>query len=367
MKIRAACFAALSAAMLATGGSAARPDLRPAGSAGSLTIRPGHVFRANSYVYRPLPRHARLDPRSRMFVASLLRQIRQYYGHAGVNTDSYTPSVFIVGRRQPTVRVRALRWSDPYWIFPPLQAQWNAVPVPGNFTPASGSDQEAVIYQPSTHRMWEFWRARRTGATVRNSAGQLVAEWGAQWGGRMDNIQRNPGYWVTSPRGYKFGTTASGIPLLAGLMTIQEQRRGVIDHIIGLAIPEPAARRWTFPAQRTDGLSTAADAIPEGTIFRLPASLKLDRLAMDPYARMIAKAVQRHGMIVWDRSGAVGFRAENPAGNYPASANPYYGPGGIFRCPPGSDPSHPPGVCLGFNRLAGFPWSKLEVILPPRS
>ncbi len=149
-------------------------------------------------------------------------------------------------------------------------------------------------------------------------------------------------------------------------MTVQEQQRGVIDHVLGLAIPETAANKWTFPAQRTDGSSTAPDAIPEGTMFRLPATLDRDRMRMDSYARMIARAVQKHGMIVWDTSGGVGFRAENPAGNYPLSANPYYRAGGSLRCPPHTNPDNPPAQCASSNRLASFPWDKLQAILPPR-
>jgi hypothetical protein len=122
--------------------------------------------------------------------------------------------------------------------------------------------------------------------------------------------------------GYKFGVTASGIPFLAGLLTVDELRRGAIDHILGLALPETLAGRWSYPAQRTDGESHSADAIPEGTIFRLPANLDLDAVTMDPFARMIAKAVQKHGMIIWDISGVVCFRAENPANRYP-EGHPY--------------------------------------------
>lgn len=330
----------------------------------SLTITPGHEFDARSYVYKPLAPNAKLDSKSRVYVANLLRQIKRYYGHADVNVSEYTPSIFIVSKDQPTVRVRALDWSDPAWRFPALQAQWEAVPLPAKFAPARGTDQEAVVYQPSTHRMWEFWLMRKTGARVKNSAGRLVDEWGARWGGRMNNIQRNPGYWITTPQGDTFGTTATGIPFLAGILTVQEQQRGVIDHVLGLAVPEIAFGRCSFPAQRCAPTSHSRDAIPEGTMFRLPATLNLNAIQMDPYARMLAKAVQRHGMVVWDSGGTVSLRAENPTINY--FADPYYTPGGIFRCPAGTNPSNPPQRCWSYNRLRGFPWSKLQVLKPMR-
>ncbi len=331
---------------------------------GSLTIRPGREFTAGSYVYKPLPAHAKLDPKSHQYVASLLWQIKHYYGVPDVNVTKYTPSIFTVPSDQPTVRVRAIDWQDPTWTFPPLQARWNAVPLPDNFAPAAGTDEEAVVYQPATHRMWEFWLMRKTGARVTNSAGRQVDQWGARWGGRMDNIQRNPGYWITTSQGYTFGYTATGIPALAGILTVQEQQRGVINHVLGLAVPEVAYGRCSFPAQRCAPTSHSPHAIPEGTMFRLPARLNLKAIPMDPYARMLAQAVQRHGMVVWDHGGAVAFRAENPIVNY--AIDPYFRPGGIFRCPPRTDPANPPEPCWPSTRLRGFPWTKLQVIKPLR-
>lgn len=341
------------------------PSLLPGPIVGpSLTITPGREFAAGSYVYRPLSPNAKLDPKSRTYVASLLQQLKRYYGHADVNVGEYTPSIFIVAADQPTVRVKAVDWSDPKWTYPRLQARWNAVPLPKKFAPAQGTDEEAVVYQPSTHRMWEFWLMRKTGAKIKNSAGGLVDEWGARWGGRMDNIQRNPGYWITTPQGDTFGTTAIGMPFLAGMLTVREQQRGVINHVLGVGVPDIAFGRCSFPAQRCAPTSRSADAIPEGTMFRLPAALNLDALPMDPYARMLAKAVQSHGMVVWDSAGTVGFRAENPTVNY--ARDPYYSRGGIFRCPAGTNPSDPPPECWSYNRLRGFPWSKLQVLKPMR-
>lgn len=338
----------------------------PADSAESLTIRPGREFAADSYVHRRLPDDAPIDPRTGGFVAEILRMIREHYGHASVNIDGDTPPIYIVPADQPTVRVRYVNWSNRAARFQPLQERWAEVPLPDDFEPSRGTDNEAVIYQPSTGRMWEFWALRRTGAQVMDSAGRQRPEWGAQWGGRMDSIATNPGYWETvQPQGYKFGTTATGIPFLAGLLTIEELRRGEINHVVGFSLPEAAADRWTFPAQRSDGRSTRPNAVPQGTIFRLPADLDLDAIDMDPFARMIARAAQRHGLILWDTSGVVGFRAENPGPRY-RDGHPFWKENGLLRCPreasfPGSQ--HVYG-CWPPRRLAGFPWDRLQALSP---
>src|SRR3989344_3511553 len=314
----------------------------PPSPLGSLTIRPGTEFAADSFVHKPLPDNAELDSQSAIWVASIQNQISKYYGVAAVNYRQYAPTIFVVPASQPTVRVKAWDRNNAAWSFAPLQAKWDAVPLPLDFQVSLGTDQEAVIYQPSTGKVWEFWLMRKTGTKVTDSVGQLVDEWGARWGGRLDNISSNPGYFPTengdwyTTTGIKYGTTATSLAFLGLTMTIQEQQAGVIDHAVGVALPETRAYPvWSFPANRSDGKIQSVDAIPQGTTFRLPANLNLDAMTMDPYALMIAKAVQKHGMVVWDTAGAVSFRAENPANLYPQGQDPYTKVGGILNCPNG--------------------------------
>jgi hypothetical protein len=332
-------------------------------NAESIIIQPGREFAPDSYVYKPLADDAPIDPKSAIYVDNIQKQIKEHYGRAAVNIDSWTPPIYLVPADQPTVRVKYIDWENPTSNVPQLQSQWMAVPIPDGFHPSPGTDLEAVVYQPSSGKMWEFWAMKKTGARIVDSTGKEVDEWGAKWGGRMDDIASNPGHWVTTQEGYKFGTTASGIPFLAGIMTVAELKRRVIDHVLGVALPETLAGRWSEPAQRTDGVTNSPNAIPEGTIFRLPASMNLDAMEMDPFARMIAKAVQKHGMIVWDVSGAVGFRAENPANQYP-DGHPYWKEGGIMRCHQGALASDSKWLyaCWAPERLQGFPWKELQAL-----
>jgi hypothetical protein len=146
----------------------------------------------------------------------------------------------------------------------------------------------------------------------------------------------------------RFGATASGLPLVAGLITIDDLERGRIDHALAIAIPDVARGRFVPPATRTDGASAGPSAIPEGTRFRLPASLDLDALGLPPLTRMIARAAQRYGMIVRDRADVVAFYAEDP------------GPTGnttLAMLLGGASPG---------QALTPFPWNRLEVVAPSR-
>ena len=322
----------------------------------SLVLTPGREFAADSYVHKPLAADAPLEEHSAEYVAEFRRQIRTYYGNANINTHDYTPPVFLVGRDQPTVRVRAFDNKKPSWTFKPLQDLWQHVPLPDDCKSSPGTDMEAVVYQPATGRYWEFWQMQKTGARIRDSSGREVDEWGARWGGFIPDLKQSPGYYPPTREGYKFGTAATSLPLLAGLITIDEQLRGEVDHALHIALVDTL--RWDYysrPAQRSDGHvppEKNSYAIPEGAVFRLPAGLDLGKLPMEPYARMIAKAVQKHGMVVRDKAGAVTLYAENPAGRYAVDPYPW-----IFRSStPGGKP------IPAYAVLRSFPWDKLQML-----
>ena len=108
-------------------------------------------------------------------------------------------------------------------------------------------------------------------------------------------------------------------------MRTAELQAGRIDHALAFAIPHTKLwKSWSWPAQRSDGDTDSADAIPEGARFRLPADLDIDALRLPPVTAAIAKAVQRYGMVLRDKSGAVSFYAEAPTGAdpYPRSSRP---------------------------------------------
>jgi hypothetical protein len=274
---------------------------------------------------------APLSPRSSAYVLRL-RDAVQRYG-AWINTTQWSTAVYTVGAEQPTTRVTL---DKPPGVNPGLRAALAEVPIPGGARPSLDADAAMVIWQPCTDRMWEFWRAR------------LASDgWHAAYGGAMTGVSQNVGYF---PRNPGWGATATGLPLLGGLIRIGELRMGRIPHAVAVDIPDPRAGVFAWPAQRTDGTSADSGAIPEGTRFRLDPSLDLSKLQMSPVVRALARAAQEYGMIVIDRAGAVAFSAEDPT---PTGGNPYAGPTGFFG-------GRTPG-----QLLQQFPWSALQVIKAP--
>jgi len=309
------------------------------------------LFAPTSYLNRALAANAPLDPASTVMVGELVSQVHAEERFQGsqptVNTSHCSSPVYVVPADQPMVAVAVVPPR-----FDSLPQQFASVPIPPDAQPdTSCPDSDMVVYQPSTDREWEFWQAEQTDTGWQAAyGGEIGPELNAD-GTTMRGVSQNPGYFQDPPLGFgrRFGATATSIPLLAGLQTIAELQAGSIDHAVAFAMLSPAAC-FRFPAQRQDGDAAARSnllAPPEGAFLRLPASLNITALNLPPYVDMLARAVQRYGMVLRDRGGTTAFLAEAPQ---PGAEDPYPA---IFG---GQSPQH---------LLESFPWSSLQVLAVP--
>jgi len=329
-------LAAMCLAMLLLAGSASAGGVRAPGYGGLPRL-----FAPNSVWNKPLARNAAIDPSSEEMVAYLNEEVdREEAAHIGpwIQTDSYSTPLYIVGPRQPRVKVAL---SDPTASWRKgLQRVFTKVPIPPRAQPAAGSDGHMTVWQPKTDTLWEFWQASK------QSDG-----WHASWGGAIKHVSQSRGYYTTSSwpglSQPNWGATATSLPVIAGTMTVKELRSPWIRHALAVDLPSPRAGVYSWPAQRTDGYGPQ-NAPPEGARLRLPADLDLETLHLPPMTLKIARAVKRRGMIVRDQTGtAIGFYAQDPVG---WKSDPYYGANGIF------------GNQMPSQVLATFPWKRLQVL-----
>jgi hypothetical protein len=297
--------------------------------------RPRHVFAPTSFWYQPLPQTTPLHANSANFVAEFLRQKQAYYGTVSINTRAYACPVYVVGPEVTPVAVTEWDCQNKGSKDPLLAQQWRAVPIPDYAAPADGTDAEMCIYQPSTDSLWEFWQARK-----------VNGKWEACWGGGMTNVSQNPGIWERHR-----GTTATSLPFIGGQITAEELRRGAIEHVMGIALVDlekPGVVSW--PATRSDGYNPKDEPnrIPEGLRFRLDPSVDVEALDMHPVGKIIARAAQKYGFVVWDKAGAITLRADNPKSfTQQGQEDPYPE---LFESKP------------AWSILQGFPWHKLQFL-----
>jgi hypothetical protein len=281
-----------------------------------------------------------LDPNSAAMVSAFDEEVAaEVQSDAGpnINTTKWSVPVYTVPADQPTVKVTVT--LENIWATPALQAAWDAVPLPPNAQPAAGTDKHLVVWQPSTDRLWEFWRLEQT-----------AEGWQAPWGGAMQNVSSNPGVygpeaWPGAQTGW--GGSASSLSLAGGLITLEDLALGEINHALAIAIPNVRAGVYASPAQRDDGTSADPLSLPEGAHLRLDPTLDLAALHLPRLTLMLAKAAQRYGIFVRSRAANVAFYGQDPI---PTGTEPYTGPGGYFE---GQRPN---------ELLASFPWSHLQLL-----
>ena len=303
----------------------------PASALASYPFGPTSVWR-DSVTSAPVARTSAAQ------VAHLTGTVTDRYGGvAAFNNHSYANSYYVATATTPRVDVAFDDCQGKGYVPTGLTGpggQFTGVPIPAGAVPAAGTDKALSVYSPATDQLWEFWLAERDAA----------GRWRACWGGRIDAASKSPGYFPGT-----FGATATGLSHTAGMVSLADVRSGRIEHALSLAIPEPAAapsRSW--PAQRTDGVSTHPSAVPEGTRLRLDPAVDVAALGLHPVAAMIARAAQQHGFIVTDRAGAVAITAESGEATRRATGvNPW---------------DSLLGGTPDYAVMKGFPWHRLQAL-----
>ena len=326
-----AAAAAAALVLLTASACAPGPDRAP--------VLAGAIFGPGSEWRRDVS-DAPLHPDSAALVAGLVGQVSRYYGTAAFNVHQYNTSLVVADRDTPRRDVAFDDCQDKGYVpeqlySPRAGAHFADVPIPDDAVPAAGTDAQLTVLDPDSDQLWEFWQARRTDDG-----------WAACWGGRIDDVTNSPGWF---PDG--MGASASGLATVGGMVRIAEARAGEVDHALSLALPEVAD--WSvvsWPAQRSDGWNPDAEPhrIPEGLRLRLDPTLDVDSLQLTPIAAMIARAAQRYGFIVTDRSGAVAVVAENGA---PAEQVTGEDPWGALL-----------GDAADYEVMAGFPWDRVQAL-----
>lgn len=320
----------------------------PAVTTSSISLY--RVFSPQSFWYQPIPANAPLNPNSAAYTQNLVDQIQTHYNNVNLNTTSYAASIYFVqtngGAKDvtwvdgtpvypvaKTVNVGFNDCQNKGWTDPNLIAQWQNVPIPVGAKPASGTDSEMSIYDLSTHTLWDFWVMSQTNG-----------QWQACWGGRIQNTTQNAGMFPNP-----YGTTATGLPFIGGEISAEDLAKGQINHVMGISLVNAATWNvFSWPANRSDGYNpfNAPNQIPEGTRLRLDPSVNVDALNLTPVGRMIAKAAQTYGFVIWDKAGAVSLRMVNP-NTYTLAGKPDPYPA-LF------------GGMASWQVLQNFPWNKMQ-------
>lgn len=290
-------------------------------------IRARALFAKDSFWWKPLPASPPIASDSAAIVTNTLTpQVTRI----SLDRTSYTPQIVLARNTDPVVTF-TFDASMGYTEHPQLISDHlTGIRIPVDAAPAAGTDQEVCIYNVDTRQYTDIWHATRTDAT----------HWEAAYAGTIPDASVSNGV-HTVP----FGATASGLAFLPGMVGPDELAEGWIGHVIGIGLPRACLNNAvSAPANRTDGEGTGANLISEGQRLILPRTVNVDSLGLTRTGKIIARAAQEFGLIVWDRGEtSTTIRAVNATG---MTVDPY------------------PQLLAGHatDPLAGFPVNQLQVM-----
>ena len=201
------------------------------------------------------------------------------YGPSGSPRQPYGIPWLVVRRATPFTHLRFLYASEsdrrPY----PLTA---ATPVEG------GSDRHALMIDPYRSASSSPCTLFETYSTQYRAAGRSSAGSGAIWNLRSNALR--PAGWTSAD--------AAGLPILPGLVNVDEVASGAMDHAIRFTA-QCTEQRYFWPARHQAGQSTTT-CPPMGARFRLNASFTLPASQCALFCQTVLTTMKDYGMILAD-------------------------------------------------------------------
>lgn len=145
---------------------------------------------------------------------------------------------------------------------------------------SADGDRHTVVVDADTCRLYETWDTHP--AAPRWRAGS-----GAIWDLRSNHLR---------PRGWT-SADAAGLPILPGLLTVEDITSGSLRHAIRFTAPV-TRDRYVWPARHQAGATDNAAAPPMGARFRLRRDFSLS--GWSAAAQIVLRGMKRYGMVLAD-------------------------------------------------------------------
>lgn len=214
-----------------------------------------------------------VHPKSKTYIQHSGRERKIHVGSGDNESGKWGMPVNIVSSNQKGVSIPETLYHVDNVLYP----------IPSNPRIQPPTDSHMVIVQKKTCKLFEFWRAEKTSQGWR--AGSAV-----MWDMRKQQVL---------PPG-QTSANAAGLPILPGLYNRNDAKNKEIKHALSFILPH-IQNAYIRPASHTDGRMNDPNYMPMGTRIRLKKTVNLSRF--QGQARILARAMQRYGLILSDTSG----------------------------------------------------------------
>jgi hypothetical protein len=268
--------------------------LTPAADGATSRVLAGtscHVFPANNYWHADisrLPRHAR----SKQWLSHMSSGVNLHpdFGPSyGAQPVPYGIPYTVVAHSHPRVHVRFTYADESDDVRYPLGSDSKIEGGSG----ASG-DRHVLIVDKGTCRLYELFN-------VRHRSSGWTAGSGATWS--LTSNRLRPAGWTSAD--------AAGLPILPGLLRLDEVQAGRVDHAIRFTT-NVTDRRYVWPARHQAGSVSNHAYPPMGARFRLKAGFATSSYRKD--TQVVLRAMKHYGMVLADNGSPWYFQGVSQKG-----------------------------------------------------
>ncbi len=272
-------------------------------------------FAASSPWNTPIPETPEIDPDSAMMITTLCASATDL----GASFVKWTTPIHVIDSAQARkVSVYSLKGPKNPDVDPNEDGIVENIPMPACVWPDPEKDGHMVLVDPIARKSWEFSRFGM------DTNGHYTASGISIWD--LNGAGCRPPF--SGPYWWTYGSNGSGTPLIGGMIRPEEIAAGEINHAILCATPvnrkctvDGQKEQVCIPACKTDGWGIGTAYIPEGARLQLDPTLNLDALKLSPETKVVARAMQKYGMIVSDNSSSFKTYFQNLGTDWGAWAN----------------------------------------------
>lgn len=280
-------------------------------SAHKALVENRQFFSNSSFWNTPIPADAASDPKSDYYIRLLETEPRK--NHFGINLDKWTIPVYEVNDATPKYKIglhylsarEKEGWKTTRETFGHGVAfAADSVPIPDFATPDKETDSHMALVDYKKRIAWDMWGLRK------NVDGSWQSKTGMKYSLDGDGTFMKENIHPVDGESLHFHgpSRAPGVPAIAGLIMYDEVMAGEIRHKLSFCSRFAALQEFTYPAIWTDGF--LKDGIPEGAVLQLDPKLNLKQFDLLPGELVVAKALQKYGMVLVDWGGGQAIYAE---------------------------------------------------------
>jgi len=267
-------------------------------------------FSETSFWNQPIQENPEIDTNSDHWIGLLISDPSGY--NFGINATRYTVPVYEVDEHTPRYLI------EYHYLTEQEKEVWKTtrdrfghgpgfeepVPIPDSATPDPLEDAHMALIDRKAKIAWDMWGVKKM------EDGSWVSNTGMRYPLNGDGVFETEDLEAVNGESIHFHgpSRASAVPAIAGLIMYEEVMQGEIRHKLSCGTRFNALQEFVYPAAWTDGWLTGG--IPEGAVIQLDPELDLSQFNLLEGEKVIARALQKYGMVVVDNAGGSPIYAE---------------------------------------------------------